>query len=88
MVKNSDPKVSLDHEIECTNQLVENNFSNYSSWHYRSKLLPLRYPHSSTSDRIEESKLLEGDDCIELDCSFFLAHLNPEPSGLICLPNK
>lgn len=59
VVKHSVPKVSVDDEIKCTDELVENNFSNYSSWHYRSKLLPVRYPSSKSSDRIAEDKLLQ-----------------------------
>nr|XP_039264983.1 geranylgeranyl transferase type-2 subunit alpha-like [Styela clava] len=59
VVKNSVPNVSVDDEIKCTDKLVENNFSNYSSWHYRSKLLPIRYPSSKNPDRIAEDKLLQ-----------------------------
>ena len=47
-------------EINLTNSLIENNFSNYSSWHYRSKLLPTVYPAVSGSNKIAEEKLIEG----------------------------
>lgn len=59
IVRNSEPVVSVEDEIKFTDKLVQNNFSNYSSWHYRSKLMPLQYPNPASIDRIEEKKLLE-----------------------------
>nr|XP_002128835.1 geranylgeranyl transferase type-2 subunit alpha [Ciona intestinalis] len=46
-------------EIQFTHKLIENNFSNYSSWHYRSKLLPIECPDASDKNRIGEKMLLE-----------------------------
>ncbi|XP_041863026.1 geranylgeranyl transferase type-2 subunit alpha [Melanotaenia boesemani] len=38
--------VPVDRELEFTHRLIGSNFSNYSSWHYRSTLLPLLHPES------------------------------------------
>lgn len=38
--------VPVDQELAFTDRLIGSNFSNYSSWHYRSTLLPLLHPES------------------------------------------
>uniref|UniRef100_A0A3P8UVU2 Geranylgeranyl transferase type-2 subunit alpha n=1 Tax=Cynoglossus semilaevis TaxID=244447 RepID=A0A3P8UVU2_CYNSE len=38
--------VSVEQELDFTYRLIGSNFSNYSSWHYRSTLLPLLHPES------------------------------------------
>ncbi|XP_063057075.1 geranylgeranyl transferase type-2 subunit alpha [Engraulis encrasicolus] len=38
--------VPVDQELQFTDRLIGSNFSNYSSWHYRSTLLPLLQPES------------------------------------------
>ncbi|NP_001135270.1 geranylgeranyl transferase type-2 subunit alpha [Salmo salar] len=38
--------VPVDQELQFTDRLIGSNFSNYSSWHYRSTLLPLLHPES------------------------------------------
>ncbi|XP_063313228.1 geranylgeranyl transferase type-2 subunit alpha [Pelobates fuscus] len=50
--------VSLSDELEFTNSLITKNFSNYSSWHYRSKLLPQIHPDPLRRGRVTEEALL------------------------------
>ena len=53
-------KVSAENELEFTTNKICNNFSNFSSWHYRSKLLPQIYPDDCTSVGVEEHILIKG----------------------------
>lgn len=57
VVKNS--IIAPEDEFQFTTKKISENFSNYSAWHNRSKLLPLINPDPNQPDRVAEDTLLK-----------------------------
>ena len=53
-------EVPLAEELAFTHDKIASNFSNYSAWHYRSKLLPLLHPSPEKDGGVAEDALLRG----------------------------
>ncbi|XP_071508006.1 geranylgeranyl transferase type-2 subunit alpha-like [Diadema antillarum] len=58
-------KVPPSEELQFTATKISSNFSNYSSWHYRSKLLPLLHPDQERKGRLQEDVLLQEYDLVQ-----------------------
>ncbi len=52
--------VPPEEELKFTTEKISSNFSNFSSWHYRSKLLPVLHPDEHHPVGISEDILLKG----------------------------
>lgn len=73
----SKAKIPADKEFEFCEEKIQKNFSNYSSWHYRSQLLPILHPHETDKSRpISEEKLKE-----ELELVITAAFTDPNDSS-------
>ena len=68
-------------ELAFTDSLITRNFSNYSSWHYRSCLLPQLHPQpdSGPQGRLPEDVLLKGKQSQGVLCSAAFPALMPSP---------
>lgn len=70
-------EITPDKEFEFCTEKIKHNFSNYSSWHYRSKLLPILQPHPTVKSRpISEEALKE-----ELELVLTAAFTDPNDSS-------
>lgn len=70
-------QIPADKEFEFCDDKIKKNFSNYSSWHYRSQLLPILHPHETDKTRpISEEKLKE-----ELELVITAAFTDPNDSS-------
>ena len=49
-------------EFEFTTAKISSNFSNFSSWHYRSKLLPALHPDPQNWVGVKEEQLSNGEE--------------------------
>lgn len=66
-------KTSPEKELAFSYDKIASNFSNYSAWHYRIKLLPVLCPSAKGHDRINDEKLREGNNIVHfVFCSISL----------------
>lgn len=69
--------IPSEKELEFCTEKIQNNFSNYSSWHQRSKLLPILYPHETDKSRPINEEILRS----ELELVLTAAFTDPNDSS-------
>lgn len=69
--------VAAKDELDFCTEKIQNNFSNYSSWHARTKLLPVLYPHEVDKSRPINEEILRD----ELELVLTAAFTDPNDSS-------
>lgn len=69
--------VSATDELDFCTEKIQNNFSNYSSWHARTKLLPVLYPNVENRARPISEEVLRD----ELELVLTAAFTDPSDSS-------
>lgn len=57
--------ISNEEELEYTTEKIKENFSNYSAWHNRTKLLAQAYPDAVDKSKVDEKELLKEFDFVQ-----------------------
>lgn len=70
-------EITSEKEFEFCTEKIKHNFSNYSSWHYRSKLLPILHPHPTVKSRPISEEILKE----ELELVLTAAFTDPNDSS-------
>lgn len=72
--------ISSSEEFSFTGEKIAANFSNYSAWHYRSKLLPFLHPSPENPRGVAEEALKNGN----IECNNFLPFIRIMIMYLVC----